>query len=189
MTGDRPLGEEPYRKTHGVRHIRRSYRMKSMRAGWLLLVAGAAFCQTAADVPAFEVASVKQAAPITGNRIMVRMGGDPSRVDYANVSLKDVVARACGIKRREGINLNVNYQWMHNRNATVQSFYRGRTKAFETPPMMVTEALTNRLKTVPLKFSIALANLPAGKYDCQVTVLDPNGGKASFWQAPVLLAQ
>jgi uncharacterized protein (TIGR03435 family) len=73
--------------------------MKSMRAGWLPLVVGAAFCQTAADVPAFEVASVKQAAPITGNRIMVRMGGDPSRVDYANVSLKDVVARAYGLKR------------------------------------------------------------------------------------------
>ena len=29
--------------------------------------------------------------------------------------------------------------------------------------------------------------LPPGKYDCQVTVLDPTGKKAAFWQAPVML--
>jgi len=40
-----------------------------------------------------------------------------------------------------------------------------------------------------LKFSIALAKLPAGRYNCQVTVLDPTGQKANFWQAPVLLVQ
>ena len=67
------------------------------------------------------------------------------------------------------------------------TFYRGQSKAFETPPMIVTEGLNNRLKTVPLKFSIQLANLPAGKYNCQVTVLDPGGSRAAFWQAPVLL--
>jgi len=26
-----------------------------------------------------------------------------------------------------------------------------------------------------------------GHYNCQVTVIDPTGGKASFWQAPVVL--
>src|SRR5262249_6937751 len=64
------------------------------------------------------------------------------------------------------------------------SFYRGQIKAFETPPMKVTEGMNNRLKTVPLKFSLSLSKLPAGKYNCQVTVLDPAGQKASFWQAP-----
>jgi VWFA-related protein len=69
------------------------------------------------------------------------------------------------------------------------TFYRGQNKAFETPPLPVTEGLNNKLKTVPLKFSIALSKLPPGRYNCQVTVLDPKGQKASFWQAPVMLVQ
>jgi hypothetical protein len=51
----------------------------------------------------------------------------------------------------------------------------------------VTEGIDNRLKTVPLKFSLALNELHPGKYNCQVTVIDPTGGKASYWQAPVVL--
>ena len=67
------------------------------------------------------------------------------------------------------------------------SFYRGRTKAFETPPLPVTEAMPNRLKTTPLKLSVSLAKLPPGRYQCQVTVLDPKSQKANFWQAPVMV--
>jgi VWFA-related protein len=67
------------------------------------------------------------------------------------------------------------------------TFYRGQVKAFETPPMPVSEALKNRLKTIPMKLSIPLAKLPTGKYDCQVTVLDPKGQRAAFWQAPIML--
>ncbi len=69
------------------------------------------------------------------------------------------------------------------------TFYRGQTKAFETTPMSVTEGVNNNLKTVPLKFDLSLAQLTPGKYNCQVTVLDPAGQKAAFWQAPVLLVQ
>ena len=67
------------------------------------------------------------------------------------------------------------------------TFYRGQAKAFETPPRAVTESLDNRLKTVPLGFSLSLNKLPPGEYNCQVTVLDPTGQKAAFWQAPVML--
>jgi VWFA-related protein len=67
------------------------------------------------------------------------------------------------------------------------TFYRGQAKAFETPPLKVTEALSNRLKTTPLKFSLSLAKLPPGEYNCQVTILDPSTQKAAFWQAPVML--
>ena len=67
------------------------------------------------------------------------------------------------------------------------TFYRGQAKAFETPPLEVTEALSNRLKTTPLKFSLSLSKLPPGQYNCQVTILDPTGQKAAFWQAPVML--
>jgi hypothetical protein len=40
---------------------------------------------------------------------------------------------------------------------------------------------------MPLSFTIALDQLPVGKYDFQVTVLDPTGRKATFWRAPVVL--
>ena len=67
------------------------------------------------------------------------------------------------------------------------TFYRGQTKAFQTVPLPVTEGQANRLKTVPLKFILSLGKLPPGRYNCQVTVLDPSGQKAAFWQAPIML--
>ena len=48
--------------------------------------------------PAFEVASVKPAAPQTDGRVMIRMGGDAGQVDYTNVSLKQVLAKAYDVK-------------------------------------------------------------------------------------------
>jgi VWFA-related protein len=67
------------------------------------------------------------------------------------------------------------------------SFYRGQTKAFETQPKEVAEAWNNRIRTVPISFSIDLDQLPAGRYDCQVTVLNPTEQKGMFWQAPVMV--
>ena len=54
-------------------------------------------------------------------------------------------------------------------------------------PLPVTEGSNTRLKTVPLGFSLSLDKLPAGRYNCQVTVLNPSAGKAAFWQAPIML--
>jgi VWFA-related protein len=65
------------------------------------------------------------------------------------------------------------------------SFYREQEKALETPPMEMTQGLNNRLQTMPFSFSIALNQLPPGEYECQISVLDPTGKKAAFWQAPV----
>jgi hypothetical protein len=67
------------------------------------------------------------------------------------------------------------------------TFYHGQTKAFQTPPLAVTEGLDPKSKALPLGFSLALNKLPPGRYDCQVSVVDPNGRKAAFWQAPVML--
>jgi VWFA-related protein len=67
------------------------------------------------------------------------------------------------------------------------SFYRDGVKSFETAPLAVTEGYDPRSKALPLRFSLSLATLPTGKYDCQVTVLDPAGQKAAFWQAPIVL--
>jgi len=68
------------------------------------------------------------------------------------------------------------------------TFYRGQNKVFETAPLPVTDGVNNRLKTVPLRFSLALEKLPAGRSNCQVTVLDdPTSQKAAFRQAPLML--
>jgi VWFA-related protein len=69
------------------------------------------------------------------------------------------------------------------------TFYRDQSKVFETPPRSVTEGLNNRLKTMPLRFDVSLDQLPPGAYTCQVTVLDPAGQKAAFWQAPIMVVQ
>jgi hypothetical protein len=67
------------------------------------------------------------------------------------------------------------------------SLYAGQKKALETPPIELRNAAANRLKTMPIQFTVALAGLPPGKYDCQISVLDPTGQKAAFWQAPIVL--
>jgi len=69
------------------------------------------------------------------------------------------------------------------------TFYRGQSKVLETPPSSVTEGQNNRLKTMPVRFDLSLDQLPAGAYTCQVTVLDPAGQKAAFWQAPIMVVQ
>jgi len=67
------------------------------------------------------------------------------------------------------------------------TFYRGQSKAFETPPLAVTEGMDPKSKAVSMRFSLALSKLPPGKYDCQVTVVDPTSQKANFWKDRVML--
>ena len=74
-----------------------------MSAGLVVFTSCAAFAQTAENSPAFEVASVKPAAPITGNRIMVMIRGgpgspDPGQITYSNVTVKNVLTTAYGVK-------------------------------------------------------------------------------------------
>ena len=68
-------------------------------AGLALLTAGAVFGQTPATAPAFEVASVKPAPPPANpGELKVQIGSDPGMIDYKNVSLKTVIARAYRMK-------------------------------------------------------------------------------------------
>jgi VWFA-related protein len=69
------------------------------------------------------------------------------------------------------------------------AFYRGQAKVFETQPRSVSDAMSNRLKTMPLRFDLTLDQLSPGAYNCQVTVLDPTGQKAAFWQAPIVVVE
>jgi len=67
------------------------------------------------------------------------------------------------------------------------TFYRDGVKALETAPLPVVDGLDPKSKAVPLRFSVPLGELPAGRYECQVTVLDSTSQKAAFWRAPVVL--
>ena len=67
------------------------------------------------------------------------------------------------------------------------SFYRGKVKAFETDPLQVSDGLNAKTKAVPLRFSVPLAKLQAGRYTCQVSVLDPGAQKFAFWRARIVV--
>jgi VWFA-related protein len=67
------------------------------------------------------------------------------------------------------------------------SFYRGKVKAFETDPLEVSDGLNPKTKAVPLRFSVPLAKLEAGRYTCQVSVLDPTAQKFAFWRARIVV--
>ena len=71
--------------------------------------------------------------------------------------------------------------------AAFVSFYRGGVKAFETQVVAVTDGLDPRSKAVPLRFTIPLERVEPGRYEVQVTVLDPGGSKAAFWRAPIVV--
>ncbi len=69
------------------------------------------------------------------------------------------------------------------------SLYRDQKKALDTGPIAVMPEAGSRLGTTPLSFHIGLAKLAPGKYQCQVSVLDPEGHRAAFWQAPIMLVR
>jgi hypothetical protein len=65
------------------------------------------------------------------------------------------------------------------------SFYQHDEKVWETTPIKVTSNLDNRLRTLPIRFTIPLTVLAPGEYDCQISVLDATRQKAAFWRAPI----
>jgi len=69
------------------------------------------------------------------------------------------------------------------------SLYRGQKLAMETAPIAVTPLPNTRLGVVPLSFQVALGDLVPGSYQCQISVLDPSGDRAAFWQGSVMLVQ
>lgn len=67
------------------------------------------------------------------------------------------------------------------------SLYQGQSKVFESQPLQAAPLPGAKPDATPINFKVDLNQLPPGKYDCQVTVLDPAGQKGAFWQAPILL--
>jgi uncharacterized protein (TIGR03435 family) len=67
-------------------------------AGLVVFTSMAALGQPAAAPPSFEVASVKPAEPSPDGIVMRRLGSDPGMVNYQNVTLKILLARAYEMK-------------------------------------------------------------------------------------------
>jgi VWFA-related protein len=66
-------------------------------------------------------------------------------------------------------------------------FYRDGKNVFETTAKAVTQQPGSRLGAVPINFNIPLAGIAPGRYECQVSVLDPKGQRAAFWVGSIAL--
>jgi VWFA-related protein len=69
------------------------------------------------------------------------------------------------------------------------SFYRDGRKALETQPMQAAALPGTRLGIVPVNLRVAIGELDPGEYQCQVTVLDPKGNRATFWRGSLMLTR
>jgi len=67
------------------------------------------------------------------------------------------------------------------------SFYRGKTKSFETEPLVVKDGLDSKTKALPVRFSVPLSKLAPGQYTCQVTLYNPGEHKFSFTRSDIYL--
>ncbi|HEY1335881.1 MAG TPA: TIGR03435 family protein [Bryobacteraceae bacterium] len=104
---------------------------KILRATLVAVACGVAVAQTPAKL-SFEVASIKPAEPPVAGRMMVRMGGDPGRVTYTNVSLRDIIRNAYRLK---------DYQisapdWVNNTRFDVSAKLPEGAKQDQVPEML-----------------------------------------------------
>ena len=67
----------------------------------------------------------------------------------------------------------------------VLSLYQGDKNVFETAPLPVVGGMDVKSKAVPVRFSVPLEVIEPGRYECQITVLEPETGKAAFWRMPL----
>jgi VWFA-related protein len=63
---------------------------------------------------------------------------------------------------------------------TSVAFFRGRVRAFETPPIDVTTSTGNDGKKAVFQFDVPAASLTPGLYTCQVNVVDDVSGTYAF---------
>src|SRR6185437_1044718 len=67
-------------------------------------------------------------------------------------------------------------------------FYQGGKKVFETAPVRITGGMEGRAQAVPIRLETGLGTLGAGKYTCQITVLDGAKQLAGFWRGQIEVA-
>jgi uncharacterized protein (TIGR03435 family) len=150
--------------------------MRIIATSSLLLALNAAFAQN----PTFEVASIKPAAPQADGRIMVRMGGNvPGRLDYANVSLRDLVRQAYEVKDYQVVAPD----WLNSTRFDVQAKYPPDTST-ATRNLMLQALLAERfgLKIHKESKEASVYNLVVGKNGHKLkkaeenpTIMGPDG--------------
>jgi VWFA-related protein len=71
--------------------------------------------------------------------------------------------------------------------AATISFYRGKTKSFESQPVRLDAFALKRAQTLPIKLQASLAQLAAGRYTCQVNIVDEAGRKFTFARTEIVV--
>jgi uncharacterized protein (TIGR03435 family) len=142
----------------------------------LAVMAGVMFAQNDASAPSFDAASVKVSAPLPSGVIMFSLGGlrdslDPGRIDYKGVTIKQLVARAYGLKdyQVEGP------QWVDSeRYDVIATIPQGSTK--EQVNLMLQRLLAERFKLTLHHESKPQASytLSIGKGGAKMQEVDPD---------------
>ena len=145
-------------------------------------------------LPISSVVLSSQRVPMTEALFSVKQKIDGQAVDpliHDGQKLFPSITRMFSVSRDMYI-----YLQAYERKATTMqplvafvTFYQGDVKVFETSPIRVTDGMNDRSKAVPIMVSVPLKDLRPGRYDCQVSVLEPTGQKIAFWRAPVVLVQ
>ena len=65
--------------------------------------------------------------------------------------------------------------------------YHGKTLAFRTEQLAITDGLDKKTKALPIRFSLPLAKLQPGRYECQVSIMNPTEKKFSFTRAQIMV--
>ncbi len=89
----------------------------------------------------FEVASIKPAAPQPPGRFQISMGGDPGRINYTSVSLKNLIERAYSMKSYQVSGPD----WMDSERFDVTAKLPDGAKQSDVPVMLQT-LLAERFK-------------------------------------------
>jgi VWFA-related protein len=141
-------------------------------------------------VPISSVVLASQRVPIGGALYSVKKGAENvNPLVYDGQKLVPSVTRVFSRSR----DLLVFLQAYQRTETTPQplaafvTFYRGGVKALETSPLAIAGEVDARTRAMPLRFSVPLERLAPGRYDCQVTVLEPGATKATFWRAPIVV--
>lgn len=71
--------------------------------------------------------------------------------------------------------------------AATVSFYRGKTKTFESQPVRLDEFAAKRAQALPIKLQAPLSQLAAGRYTCQVNIIDETGRKFGFARTEIVV--
>ena len=71
--------------------------------------------------------------------------------------------------------------------AATLTFYRGKTKSFESQPVRLDSFIPKRGQTLPIRFQAPLSQLAAGRYTCQINLIDETGHRFTFQRSEIVV--